>query len=124
MRKYFLVSNFYSMQLPPSHTCIKFIIGSFHQNSEIITQLFATDLSSNIAQGFEVCDVRIPNCPSVYASIDTCDIITIMPQKIKSFDVLRTTNEENENGYEILLKELVSPEFVFLREANIGCFSP
>nr|XP_034330221.1 eukaryotic translation initiation factor 4E type 2 isoform X2 [Crassostrea gigas] len=86
------------MQLPPSHTCIKFIIGSFHQNSEIITQLLATDLSSNIAQGFEVCDVRIPNCPSVYASIDTCDIITIMPQKIKSFDVLRTTNEENENG--------------------------
>lgn len=47
-----------------------------------------------------------------------------MPQKIKSFDVLRTTNEENENGYEVLLKELVSPEFVFLREANIGCFSP
>lgn len=124
MRKYFLVSNFYSMQSPPSNTCIEFIIGSFHQNSEIINQLLATDLSSNIAQGFEVCDVRIPNCPSVYASTDTCDIVTIMPQKIKSFDVLRTTNEENENGYEVLLIELVSQEFVLLRETNIVCFSP
>lgn len=34
-----------------------------------------------------------------------------MPQKIKSFDVLRTTNEENENGYELLLKELVLQRF-------------
>lgn len=47
-----------------------------------------------------------------------------MPQKIKSFDVLRTTNEENENGYEVILNELVSQEFVLLRETNIGCFSP
>lgn len=31
-------------------------------------------------------------------------------------------NEENENGYEVLFKELVLLEFVFLREVNIGFF--
>lgn len=31
-------------------------------------------------------------------------------------------NEENENGYEVLFKELVLLEFVFLREVNIVCF--
>lgn len=28
----------------------------------------------------------------------------------------------DENGYEVLFKELVLLEFVFLREVNIGCF--